>query len=134
MEHVRDTSPYYPAWVEGSQKLTDEAVEALAHRDLTRLGEAMRLSYLRMHASMMAASPPHIYWLPNSIAVIRECEHLRSDGIGAWETMDAGPQVKVLCRQAEVPIVADRISSVDPTIKIIETRPGPGPVCRAKGE
>ena len=134
MEHVRETSPYYDSWIESSLALTDKAIAALGKRDLEQLGEVMRLSYMRMHASMMAASPPHLYWLPSTVAVIRECDRLRAEGVGAWETMDAGPQVKILCSSADASFIAKRIAAVDPGIEIIETRPGPGPICRVKRE
>jgi diphosphomevalonate decarboxylase len=69
------------------------------------LGTVMRTSYLRMFATMLGAEPPVEYWLPASVAVQRRLAELRASGIGAWETMDAGPQVKVLTAADE----ADRV-------------------------
>ncbi|MFP4373082.1 MAG: diphosphomevalonate decarboxylase [Spirochaetaceae bacterium] len=96
MERVRRTSPYFGPWMESAEELFAEAREALALRDLDRLGHAMRLSYLRMFSTMFAADPPVLYWQPRSLAVIRACEDLRREGVPAYETMDAGPQIKVL--------------------------------------
>lgn len=96
MNATRDTSPFYPAWVDDAPGLFREAAAALAARDLQRLGETMRMSYLRMFATMLGADPPIVYWQPATLAILHELETLRKAGVPAWETMDAGPQVKVL--------------------------------------
>ena len=90
MERSRSTSPFYGSWVRASAAELAGAIEALERRDLQRLGEVARRSYLRMFGAMLACDPPILYWLPGSIAIIRECEEMRRQGIGVWETMDAG--------------------------------------------
>ena len=105
MNLTRDTSPYYPAWIADAPTLFTRAREALSRRDLEALGTVMRLSYLRMFATMLGAEPPVEYWIPASVAVQRRLAELRAAGVGAWETMDAGPQVKVLTTEDE----ADRV-------------------------
>lgn len=110
MERVRRTSPYFRAWMEDAEEVFTDAREALALRDLDRLGHAMRLSYLRMFSTMFAADPPVIYWQPESLAVIRACEQLRLSGLPAYETMDAGPQVKILTTAEHVETLTARLS------------------------
>ena len=125
MERTRMTSPYYRPWVRSAAVELPETVEAVMRRDLERLGRAMRRSYLRMFASMLACDPPVLYWAPESLALIRACEQLRAEGIGAWETMDAGPQVKVLCLADELPRIKERLEAVGVTL--IESRVGGPP-------
>jgi len=122
MERTKMTSPYYRPWVRSAAAELPEAVEALMRRDLERLGGAMRRSYFRMFASMLACDPPILYWAPESLALIRACERLRAEGIGAWETMDAGPQVKVLCLAHELPRVRQRLEALG--VRLIESRVG----------
>ncbi|MFW6249614.1 MAG: diphosphomevalonate decarboxylase [Alkalispirochaetaceae bacterium] len=102
MNRTAESSPYYAAWVENASELTNRAVEAVKARDLTALGERMRESYLRMFATMLSASPPVIYWRPESVALIHYLQELRAEGVPVWETMDAGPQVKVLLEEVSV--------------------------------
>ncbi|TVQ37979.1 MAG: diphosphomevalonate decarboxylase [Spirochaetaceae bacterium] len=96
MNRSADTSVYYSRWIECSEDLAARAERAILDRDIEVLGVAMRQSYLRMFATMFTAEPPVFYWLPETVAVIRACEQLRQQGVPAWETMDAGPQVKIL--------------------------------------
>ena len=117
MNLTRQTSPYYPAWVSDSPQLLQRALEALNTKAWKKLGEVLRLSYLRMFATMYAADPPIIYWLPESLQLIRLAEELRQNGLSVFETMDAGPQVKYFCREEELPrvlqAVAERVGQLD---------------------
>lgn len=112
MERTRETSPYYGAWTEDAQRIGNETISAVERRDIEALGELMRLSYLRMHASMLAASPPVRYWKSKSLDVLDACEELRRRGIAAYETMDAGPQVKIATTAADVEQVRETIAAV----------------------
>jgi len=105
MERVKATSPFYESWLSDSKKNMDKFLAALEKKDLNRLGPLMRHSYLRMFSTMFSSSPPIIYWKPASLAVINFCERLRYMGFSIWETMDAGPQVKILCIEEEVPFL-----------------------------
>ena len=127
MEATRETSPYYNEWIIDAPRLVTKAKDALESRDLPRLGALARLSYSRMHASALAADPPLLYWLPESVALIRACASLRAAGIGAWETMDAGPQVKVLCLAGDLEAVLAGLSAAVGKLECLVARPGPAP-------
>ncbi|MBN2553545.1 MAG: diphosphomevalonate decarboxylase [Spirochaetales bacterium] len=129
MEATRETSPYYRAWLRNAGELLGPALRALEKRDIEALGTVARLSYSRMHAALLASSPPVLYWLPATVAVIRECAHLRAEGIGAWETLDAGPQVKILCLDSDVEVIRERLGALDPQLQLIVAPVGEGPVC-----
>jgi diphosphomevalonate decarboxylase len=133
MEATRRSSPFYRAWLASAGRLLAGAMSALERRDLEKLGELARLSYSRMHAALLAADPPVLYWLPATVALIRECAALRREGLGAWETIDAGPQVKVLCLAADALKVAARLQQAA-GVRTIECRPGPAPAIRVEGE
>jgi len=126
MEATRATSSYYVPWLKESAVLLPEALRGVEERDLERLGTAARRSYSLMHAALLAASPPILYWIPATVALIRMCDRLRRNGVGAWETIDAGPQVKILCLQQHAAAVIDSIHEIDPGIETILCRPGPG--------
>ncbi len=128
MEQTRITSPYYNSWVKDSVVLMNEAETALGNRNLEILGPIIRKSYLRMFATMFAADPPVIYWKPISLGVIRLCEEMRAEGISVWETMDAGPQVKLFCTENETGKILSRLEAVFPDIRARVCTPGSAPV------
>ncbi|MED5372284.1 MAG: diphosphomevalonate decarboxylase [Myxococcota bacterium] len=103
------TSPMYPAWVSTWQKDVDQARQAILDQDLQALGEAMERSTLKMFSTMFTAQPPIRYWRPASLAIQDEVIRLRRDGIPCWWTMDAGPNVKVLCEPEDTMAVVDAL-------------------------
>jgi diphosphomevalonate decarboxylase len=111
MNHTVATSPYFAPWVESAEADLPEAREAVLARDLERLGRVVERSAMRMHASMIAADPPLCYWRPQSLAALEAVRGLRARGIGAWATMDAGPNVKALCLAADAEAVTEALRS-----------------------
>ena len=104
-----------------------EAVNALSNRDIEALGSLMQLSYHRMHAAMLASQPPVRYWHSGTLEVLDACAELRKEGIGAWETMDAGPQVKILCLASDIDLVAKRMRDINSDFTTLEAKPGKAP-------
>ena len=103
------TSPLYPAWVRSSADDMTRALAAVAASDLDALGEVVEANALGMHASMMAARPAVIYWLPQTVTALSAVRDLRRHGYGAWSTMDAGANVKVLTAAADAGRVASEL-------------------------
>ena len=128
MRRVAETSPFYQAWVRDAAITYEQIRDALHARDIGRLGAHMRLSYLRMFATMLSAAPPINYLLPGTIAVLHSVQRLRDLGVDAWETMDAGPQVKVLTTEEHLPRVrAAMVEAGIPAAQLIDTATGQGP-------
>jgi diphosphomevalonate decarboxylase len=126
MEDTRASSPYYFSWIKESAAILPDALRALEDRDLEVLGECARRSYSLMHAAILGARPSLLFWLPATVAVIHACAALRGRGIGAWETIDAGPQVKVLCLAKDLAAVTAGLQELDAGIQLIPCHPGEG--------
>ncbi len=128
MEQTRTTSPFYQGWVDNSFVIIKEALCALENRDLQKLGELMRQSYMSMFGSMLGANPPILYWESGSVEVIKLCAKMRKQGIAAWETMDAGPQVKIITVDSQVDVIKEQLHGELglPLENVIITKPGEG--------
>ncbi|MFZ5481787.1 MAG: diphosphomevalonate decarboxylase [Myxococcota bacterium] len=120
MVHTQATSPYFGAWAVAAQADVPEAEAAVLARDLERLGRVAERSSLRMHASMFAADPPVIYWRPASMLVMEGVRGLRKAGVSCWATMDAGPNVKVLCEARDADAVAAMLRQVTERVEVLE--------------
>jgi diphosphomevalonate decarboxylase len=127
MARVQATSPYFQSWVQDAALLHREALAALEERDLEKLGAVMRLSYLRMFSTQFSACPPLLYWQPSSIQIIQHLEQLRRRGLGVWETMDAGPQVKLFCLDTDLHAVTAGLKEVLPSLETVVATVGNGP-------
>ena len=105
MNRTQQTSPLFPGWVDSGPADVTEAEKAVKARDLQWLGEVMEHSTMKMVGTMFSARPPVVYMKPATVAVLHAVTHLRSAGVAAWATMDAGPNVKVLTTPQDAPTV-----------------------------
>ncbi|TPV95584.1 MAG: diphosphomevalonate decarboxylase [Myxococcales bacterium FL481] len=125
MTRSRETSAYYPAWVDTSAADLDAAEQALAARDLTALGRVVERSCFKMHACMLASEPPLIYWNATSLNLVQAVFEARQMGLEGYLTSDAGPHIKVLCRREDAAAWADRLRHVERVVDVAVLRPGP---------
>lgn len=120
MVHTQQTSPYYPVWCAEAPADVEEARDAVLRRDIEHLGRIMERSAMRMHASMLAADPPLCYWRAGTLAAVQAVRDLRATGTGAWYTMDAGPNVKVLCAAADAERVRAALAEACERVEVLE--------------
>jgi diphosphomevalonate decarboxylase len=125
MERSRTTSPYYAAWVEGSEADLERGEKALAARDLAALGAVVEHSCFKMHACMLGSSPPFSYWNGTTMEVTRAVWSERAAGLEGYATIDAGPHVKVLCLAADAPRWVERLGSMPGVVAVQTCAPGP---------
>lgn len=125
MRRTTETSPLYQAWAESSRVDLAEMRAALDSGDLDRVGEIAERNALGMHATMLAARPAVRYLAPATLTVLDRVLQLRGAGVPAYATMDAGPNVKVLCRSADAQTVAEALRATAPGCPIVTAHCGP---------
>ena len=94
------TSPLQPARVEDAPRRLDICRWAILNRDFTALAEIVEADSNLMHAVMMTSHPPLFYWQPVSLAVMQTIRTARARRLPACYTIDAGPNVHVICTKA----------------------------------
>lgn len=110
MRRTVETSPFYPGWVESTEKDLAEMKDAIKRRDFEHVGRLTERSALKMHATTLGAVEPFTYWEPDSLVAMDMVRTLRSEGYSCYFTMDAGPNVKVLCRMSEAKDLQERLA------------------------
>ncbi len=125
MEHVASTSPFFPAWLASHDADLHAVRRGILARDLSQVGSTAEHNCLKMHAVSMAAQPGLIYWNSVTLSVIERMRRLREDGIDAFFTIDAGPQVKVLCQMDQRAYVAQQLAQVPGVQRTLLSQPGP---------
>lgn len=126
MRRTVETSPFFPAWVEQVPRDIEDMKAAIAAADFTAVGELAEANAMRMHATMLGALPPVRYWNPDSVAALDLVATLRDEGTECYATMDAGPNVKVLCRSGDAKTIADRFRAEFEDIDVLVSGSGPG--------
>jgi diphosphomevalonate decarboxylase len=131
MRRTIATSPFYPSWVTSTTETVGDMLTACAAGDFTRIGELTESNALRMHATIEGAFPPIRYLNARSVAVFDAVAELRTAGVEAYATADAGPNVVVLTQPADRSAVASALAGLG---DVIESGTGPGArVVRSEG-
>lgn len=106
------SSPFYARWTETAAADFIEARAAVAARDFDRLGAVAEANCLAMHAVMLSARPALSYWTAATVACMARVRELRATGERVFFTIDAGPQVKVVCEPGASARVRDAMAEV----------------------
>ncbi|GJO39006.1 diphosphomevalonate decarboxylase [Mycobacterium marinum] len=126
MSQTVKTSPLYRAWADASGDDLHAMQAALATGDLHGAGAIAEANAMGMHATMLAARPAVRYISAASLQVIDRVVALRGDGIAAYLTMDAGPNVKVLCSRDDAALIAASLKELSQVQTVVVAHPGPG--------
>ncbi|KFF59285.1 diphosphomevalonate decarboxylase [Cryobacterium sp. MLB-32] len=112
------TSPFYSAWLDSAGDDLVEMRAAIAARDFARLGELSEYNCLKLHALMLSTRPALIYWNAATVAAMHAVRDLRGQGVAAYFTIDAGPQVKVLSLPADAAAVQAALANVPGVLEV----------------
>lgn len=122
------TSPLLDGRIRGLSAQLDTVRQAIADRDLAALGPVIEQDALAMHAVMMTSTPSLLYWQPGTLELLHAVRRWReSEGIPVYFTIDAGPNVHLMCESKNVAAVETRLSTLPSVQRVIVSRPGPGP-------
>ena len=119
-------SPFYNAWVNASATDLELMRTAVRERDFESVGNLAEHNALKLHALLMSSKPGLIYWNQGTLAVIDQVRKMRTENLPAYFTIDAGPQVKVICLEKDSHIIADELHSLAGVASVIKSCPGPG--------
>lgn len=120
------TSHLYPARVASVADRLAQTRTALLKKDLAALGPLIEEDAVSMHAVMMTSRPPVYYWLPGTVRLIHQVQHWRAEGLEVYFTLDAGPNVHLICQAADQAEVEKRLKDTEGMLEVIVSGPGPG--------
>ncbi|MDO4680134.1 MAG: diphosphomevalonate decarboxylase [Aerococcus sp.] len=126
MKHTVETSAYYQEWIQTAEADLARIKPAILAHDFEQVGQIAERNAFRMHATTLASDPPFTYFEPETIRAIQVVRSLRDAGLTLYLTIDAGPNVKVLCRQSEAKMIKKRLSEWFNPEQLLIATPGPG--------
>ncbi|EFQ57644.1 diphosphomevalonate decarboxylase [Streptococcus downei] len=102
MKRCAETSSDFQDWVEQSVFDYKAMLGYLAANDFAKVGQLAEENALRMHATTRSAHPPFSYLTEESYQAMDFVRSLHEQGYDCYFTMDAGPNVKVLCQTKDL--------------------------------
>lgn len=131
MRATAATSPFYSGWVSSTEDYLRQMLVACRAGDFTRIGEITESHALRMHGLIQSTVPPIRFLNPTSHAIFDAVAEAREQGIEAYSTADAGPNVAVIVRPSDAEALAGRLTAFG-DVRVVG--PGPGAhLCTEEG-
>jgi diphosphomevalonate decarboxylase len=113
------TSPYFNKRLQELPKRINRLEAALQDKNFRMFGEVIEEDCLDMHHVMQTQAPPLFYWNDKTKQVI---DMLKESKLPAYFTVDAGPNVHVVCEENDEQKVAELFNEW----KIIINKPAAG--------
>lgn len=126
------SSPFYEQRLSHLPERMQIARTSIEARDFDRLGPLIETEGIELHLITMSSEPPIFYWTPATLAVLEVVRAMRSDGLAAYATMDAGANVHVICPPQDEPEVAARLNAMNDVHMVIRDGIGPGPTTKVE--
>jgi diphosphomevalonate decarboxylase len=121
---LAQTSPLYTARLEQTPQLLERCRKAILDRDFDALANVTELDCHLMHAVMMTSTPSLVYWEPATLVVMNAVRAWRLQGLPVCYTIDAGPNVHVICRGEHTNTIRDRLEHLPGVEKVLVAYPG----------
>jgi diphosphomevalonate decarboxylase len=97
------------ARVADTPRRLDICRDAILKRDFEALAHIIELDSDLMHAVMMTSDPPLMYWQSATVETFHAVREWRAGGLPCAYTVDAGPNVHVICLSGQAGAVEKRL-------------------------
>jgi len=106
------TSPYYQARLKTLPHRLAVIRKAIQKKDFSSLGKEIEKDAISLHVVAMTCDPAVFYLNGRTLDVIEEVLDMRKEGIPAFYTMDAGPNVHIICEKKNMERIAKRMKKL----------------------
>jgi len=120
------TSYLQAARVKDAPRRLEICRNAILKRDFEALADIIELDSNMMHTVMMTSQPPLMYWSPKSLEIMLEVAKWRKTSIPAAYTLDAGPNVHVICTREYAHRVRARLEKIPGVAWVLSSGVGSG--------
>ncbi len=120
------SSPLYKARIREIPQKIRKIKEAIRKKEFSEFGEIVEAEALNMHAVMISSKPALLYWTPTTLRLMHQIIDWRSGGLESYFTIDAGPNVHVLCLAKDALKLERQLTAMEGVQKVIVNRPANG--------
>lgn len=120
------SSPIQRARIADAPRRLAIGKRAILERDFSTLAEVVEIDSNLMHAVMMTSNPSLMYWEPATLTIMKAVPEWRLNGIPVCYTLDAGPNVHVICPDRYKNEIANRLKEISGIKEMFITPVGRG--------
>jgi diphosphomevalonate decarboxylase len=120
------TSPYFKTRIKNMQKKIRDIKNALLNKDFKTFGTLVEEEAVDLHVMAMTSHPAVFYWNSGTMDVMKTVFELREKGILCYFTMDAGPNVHIICFDKDEKKIINTLKKLSSVCTTISNKPGNG--------
>jgi len=120
------TSPLQAERVRTAPQRLDRCRQAIRERDFDAFADVVEQDSEVMHAVIRTSTPPLEYMQPATHRIIAAVKAWRNQGHKVCTTVDAGPNVHVICLAEEQDFVQSALMSLTGVNEVLTAKPGSG--------
>lgn len=120
------TSPLQSARVADCPRRLALCRQAILEKDFVAFAAIVELDSDMMHAVMQTSTPPLLYWEAATLELMQKVRSWRSQGLPVCYTIDAGPNVHVLCQQQDATQVEELLQQITAVQAVYRSDTGSG--------
>jgi diphosphomevalonate decarboxylase len=123
------TSAFFPARLAELRDRLPRVRRAILERDFATFGPAVEAEALSLHAVALTSHPPLLYWTGATVRLLHQAQAWRAQGLPVYFTLDAGPNVHLLCPGSHGDELERVVRALDYVETVLHNRPaGPATV------
>lgn len=121
-----ETSPFFTKRLAALPERIERFERALKRKDFISFGEVVEEDCLDMHAVMQTQNPPLFYWNDTTKQIVDAVRSWRNEGVPVYFTIDAGPNVHVLCEGKDEKRLLEKLEGLEGIEDVIPNKPAVG--------
>ena len=120
------TSPFFVKRIKGIDKKIINIKQAIKEKNFRKMGEITEEDCLNMHSVMLTQKSSLIYWLPETVRVMRAVRNWRTKGLESYFTINTGQNVFVFCEPENEDKLVDKLLQLRGVIEVKKEKIGNG--------
>lgn len=120
------SSPYFNLRQKLLPMRIRELKRAFFSKDFEKFGRVVEEEAIDLHTMAMTSNPPIYYWNEGTMEIIKAVQGWREGGLFVYFTIDAGPNVHLICLKKDAERVSDEAKKLKNVVFTIINEPGKG--------
>ncbi len=126
MQKSVHTSPFYKEWPNVAKEALNKIKRAIKERDIDEIGKIAEHNALAMHSLTITSVPPILYFNDKTMRAIAAVHEIRDLGYTAYFTIDAGPNIVIICPRDQAEDIMRIYNEKISDDKLMLSNAGPG--------
>ena len=120
------TSPLFKTRLNNINKKIKRFKESLETRNFTQFGQIIEEEALELHAIMLTSIPSLIYWLPETLKIMKLVKKWRTDGLETYFTVNTGQDIHLIIEEKNKKKLVEKLKKIKEVKNIIVNQPANG--------